>query len=910
MNFSWQEFLELDLNQNIQIITPNQRLAKFINRQYQKTTNTKKLAFKADKVISLEQYLLKQFHTLQLRYPDKYAKFQLLNQNQEYHLWKNIIECSPYADSLLFKTLGLSKIISANQNCILWNIDLKNQKILHHHGMDQDVFTIWKEEFDRLCTEHSFLINANLFQLVEDSLNKGILDISEQYYLYGFDEITPAQQSLFNSISANSKLTNIGLPEKSCQTQKSVALQDFEDELNTAALWAKLMAQSSPDKKIAIVIPTLNENRSFINSTFARILNPESLNLFYHNDKSFNLSSGAPLSEMPLVKSALSLLKFISSFSQNEKIETHELLNVINDPILFQNDIPLDLRISLSEKIRKNNFSRIKPAQLWQKLSAYKNLDASKLVSSLHVLQEKSANGNLKKKMSYTQWQHEFIDFLESFHWLEGQTLSSESYQCCQKFKVALLELCLLDACNSNKVSIIDAVSSLKMICQQTSFQPESTNEEENQVSILGVLEAAAQDFDYIWLCQMNDHIWPAPAKPNPYLSISLQKVFDMPHSSADKEIRFSKQMIERFSHHCEHLILSFSMQDGDSLLNPSNLIKNIASTDKPTLFSQIQNSIENPVLKIEKAIKATSKMEFFKDDTLIPVDGNKIQGGQGLIKSQASCPFQAFATYRLNITSMEPLPDGINAMDRGNILHHLMELFWNKVKDHQTLLGYSHEQLSALLENLSSETGKEFESLKLHAPKAFEIELKRATKIAMAFVEAEKERPPFKVIACEEKKSITLNELELNLRIDRKDQLEDGSILIIDYKSGKPSTSGWIPPRMEEPQLPLYLYDDVETQAISFATLSLIPSEMGFQGLASKSGIAKGIDDCHDENKKKNRFFTGDWNDFVTQWKQDIETQVTDFKEGNNKPDPKSNASCTYCSFSSMCRIQEINHS
>ena len=50
---------------------------------------------------------------------------------------------------------------------------------------------------------------------------------------------------------------------------------------------------------------------------------------------------------------------------------------------------------------------------------------------------------------------------------------------------------------------------------------------------------------------------------------------------------------------------------------------------------------------------------------------------------------------------------------------------------------------------------------------------------------EYEATRVPFTVLETEEKTSVSIAGLTLNLRLDRIDRLNDGSLLVIDYKTG-----------------------------------------------------------------------------------------------------------------------------
>src|SRR5690554_341004 len=84
------------------------------------------------------------------------------------------------------------------------------------------------------------------------------------------------------------------------------------------------------------------------------------------------------------------------------------------------------------------------------------------------------------------------------------------------------------------------------------------------------------------------------------------------------------------------------------------------------------------------------------------------------------------------------------------------------------------------------------------------QLEKERLVRLLTLWLEQEKTRPPFKVIAVEEAQDIVFSGLQLKLRIDRIDQLESGDLLLIDYKTGSPKMKSWLSERPDEPQLPL----------------------------------------------------------------------------------------------------------
>ena len=72
------------------------------------------------------------------------------------------------------------------------------------------------------------------------------------------------------------------------------------------------------------------------------------------------------------------------------------------------------------------------------------------------------------------------------------------------------------------------------------------------------------------------------------------------------------------------------------------------------------------------------------------------------------------------------------------------------------------------------------------------ELEEERLVHVLSEWLEFEAERIPFSVAETEAKRPVSLAGITFNLRIDRVDRLNDGSHLVIDYKTGNVSPKTW----------------------------------------------------------------------------------------------------------------------
>ena len=161
--------------------------------------------------------------------------------------------------------------------------------------------------------------------------------------------------------------------------------------------------------------------------------------------------------------------------------------------------------------------------------------------------------------------------------------------------------------------------------------------------------------------------------------------------------------------------------------------------------------------------------------------------------------------------------------------------------------------------------------------------------------------RPHFTVIATEKRLEANFAGIQFNVTIDRVDKLDDGSEIIIDYKTGQVHISDWFSERPNEPQMPLYcsVYDS-DIKAMAFAKVNL--QKIGIEGIGAVNDDWPAI--------KRLTFTTieGDdpWQQQKALWRQQLTLLAEEFKQGYAAVMPKEGEkTCEYCHLSSLCRIK-----
>ena len=192
--------------------------------------------------------------------------------------------------------------------------------------------------------------------------------------------------------------------------------------------------------------------------------------------------------------------------------------------------------------------------------------------------------------------------------------------------------------------------------------------------------------------------------------------------------------------------------------------------------------------------------------------------------------------------------------------------------------------------------------------PKRYlELEETRLIDLVTQWLKYEAARVPFTVVETEEKTDVSIAGLSLKLRLDRIDRLNDGSLLVIDYKSGNVSPRCWELPRPDDVQLPLYasfaLPPGEALGGLVFAKLRPGEHNREFAGRVRRASETLLSDLRGSKDLVKNPLDDED----IGAWRAYIEQTAQDFIAGRAELDPRDYPkTCERCDLQGICRIQE----
>jgi ATP-dependent helicase/nuclease subunit B len=293
------------------------------------------------------------------------------------------------------------------------------------------------------------------------------------------------------------------------------------------------------------------------------------------------------------------------------------------------------------------------------------------------------------------------------------------------------------------------------------------------------------------------------------------------------------------------------------------------------------------------------------------PIPVHAVPGGSTVLTSQSQCAFKAFATARLGAQRWEPAQVGLTPMQRGQILHDVLHAVWGDTPPGIRTWNQLHtlgEDLQPFVEGCVRRVLEEKlpAGAKEQMPARYlELEEQRLTRLVTEWLRYERDRVPFEVTDTEVDSTVAIAGLTLRVRLDRVDRFNDGTLLVIDYKTGDVAPTSWELPRPDDVQLPLYagfaLPQGRSLGGLAFAKVR--PGEMGFAGKLADAQETLNHNLKGNSGLVKNALTPAQ----VSEWKQAIEQLARDFIAGRADVDPRDYPStCERCELSTLCRVRE----
>lgn len=890
--------LQPALVRGAQLLTPNRRLASRIRA----ALLGDKMAAPAAPVLALSDWLQQLWEQMLFRRDALADKVWVLNTAQELALWEQAVRASELP--LLRPAQAAEQAASAYRTLSLWRqLPLPSQVRADCLAQpDSAAFVEWLDRFEQLCAQRGCIAVAERDRRVVAAAKAGRIELPAELLGVGFDDVPPLYRDLLELASAFSQFE----PASRLQRAQVVGADTLEEQLQAAALWVREKLRENPAGPFAIVVPDLNQQRTFVERVLLDVLTPDhALPDQRRQLPPLNFSAGEPLAQTPLIQAALQLLELAAP-----TIERTTLLQVLGSPFFVLGDalFDADKHAALAlfiESICDLRLTALRMAQVRQCADkiALRFPDWPFAERLQQIIETVRRDRWQSVRCSAALWAERFAQLLTLLGWPGARTLDSIEYQQHQQWQQALIEFARYDQV-LDAMDFHAALQRLRQLLQAQVFQPKTAD---TPVQVLGVLEAAGLQFKGIWLCDMGDDRWPAASAPHPLLPRELQRRLRMPRCDAEREYAIAAHLTQSLLGSAAEVVVSYQREREEVPRRVSPLFAHLEQNATQQLFGAALNELLPARLRHAKAINEFS-LESFDAGTAPPLSASeRARGGSALFQNQAACPFRAFARHRLGAYALAEPVAGLDAAERGNILHAALESIWRELKTQAALLALSEDERVALVRKAADIAVKQFIESEPHriGPRFAAIEAVRLAQVLLQWLAVESEREPFVVVATEQRRENTFAELPLRVRVDRIDQLADGRLLVIDYKTkmSNSSVNEWLGERPDEPQLPLYsvLLDEESDSVAGIAFAQVRAEKPQFVGLADESIELKGFKSAAQINDEAT---AKEWPALKMQWRETLQNLAQSFIRGDAQVDPKQAQVCTYCDLASVCRI------
>ena len=869
-------------------LTVNARLARWLLLEHdEQKRKAGENAWQTPPILPLSSWLR---NVWLASWPEKY----LLSELQCEKIWEEIIN----QDSDRLDLLHLQGVASQTSKAfsLLHEYRLPRDKKLYEQTDESKAFLRWIRKFESRLS--SALAPCMLMDAVRNSMQEGEILIPHSLRIRGFEEQSPQLKYFLNFLREKGTrvdfLSPVPSPEILAQrmeklNDKNVNVEEYENrqgEAEACACWVRSIFQ--PGKRIGIVVPELEKYRTLLKRELAAELVPETIFSLDEEDLPFNISLAPPLSQEPMIKLALNLLSVKTS---NVPVST--FLSIIQSPF-FGFAFPPTREISdLERNLRKKRVLSIPLDRFHSICGSVPQVD--QLVESL-----KSWTLNNSKLMP-EKWAKELSDFLKTTGWpgkvapgTDKQSVLSKRHQGFEAWKDCLNQLCSLNQI-LGPINRLEVLNHLTHITRSKPFQSKTP---EHSIQVIGLLESSGMQFDYLWVMGCHHEALPAHPEPNPFIPYEIRNKYSIPRSNPQRELKFTEQSLTRLLMAAPDVHFSYPLHEGDMDLEMSPLLKRFPQDKKTPYLSN----------RIKDQVRAMNQLEKFTEPAFLQVtDSEKnqygtqgISSGYALLKDQVDCPFRAFARHRLNSQRTPVAEIDFDNLDRGNLIHKALELFWDKTRNRKNLSNLSHGILEKRIEECVQEALKLCSQRTTGQTQFNKLEIERNVRLIHDWLLIERERPDFQVLHNEEDVSINLCGIKLSLRIDRIDEIPGKGLLLIDYKTGREAKPAeWFAEKIRAPQLPLYATAQPPV-GLAYGHLTLGKPE--FKGTADLPlGKLKNYDFAKDTG-------CSTWKELLSYWKNNLNRVADEFLQGNNQVLPVNKGEpCLHCEFNSLCRIQEI---
>jgi RecB family exonuclease len=737
----------------------------------------------------------------------------LLGPSQSAALWREIVAESPEGPSLIGAAGVAAWAEDAHRKIAAWQLAEERLSMRDDEG-DFAAFLRWRRRYLERLEAEDWIDAAGLEAALAALAPRapGTVRLAPPF------EATPAARRLFEVLAGEG--TRIEQQRLTAAPERAVRLQvpDSSAEIAAAAAWVSRELERSPTGRFAVVLRGVRDRAAEVRGAFAAA--------GVAADAVCIVSGEAAREARPLIGAALNALELLSP-----RGTFVELSRWLRSPWFFDAETgERDGAARLEAELRGELIAQVPFLQAYRRAGLRARIEVHLPTHAARVDAALREMGNDVPRAP-SQWMRIWQRALTRLGGPSDASFEGEDLLVWDRALEGLASLTPI----LGRISLGRALAELGAILARP--RP-AVRLPIAGVHVLDDMAHVGPGYEAAWVGGLTDAALPRPVSLNPLLPRGLQVAHAMPWSSPGDALARSRTRLAELLRFVPDVVLSWPASDGENPAQPSPLIRSVpAAADEllapparvaptawvaPTgrvapsarparstrvalqgarLTSTDESEAHDAVLSMMRAGRETLR------DPVPPAAPGRLRGGTRALDTAARCPLRAFLEFRLGAKPIEPLARGVPPRIRGIAMHRALELLYRRHASRAALEALSErERVEAASRCAEIALDDAFAASRGPLRALHVLELRRVESIIAELLRLELRRAPFAVAALERSQAVELGVWRVSARIDRIDALEDGSLAIIDYKTGKSgSPKDWFARRPRNSQLPLY---------------------------------------------------------------------------------------------------------
>ncbi len=800
-------------------------------------------------------------------------------------LWRQAIEAGPPLEGVT-PDLEWAQALDETHDLLL-----RHNLSLDAPGRDEPLLVGWRRDITRiygeLLREEGWLAPGEVPNYLLSALERGGMTLPARLLVVGLETPAPMERRWFEAVAEHVPVTWLFIQGNPGNLEQGYVFPDRDQEMAWAA--ARLLEWHHQDKlplhRLAVTSPVMDRYAPRFQKVLRELLGPAAGEGGY----AYNLSRGPSLGETPLWAAALLPLAFLA---QGERRE--DLMALLLSPY-YQGLTPFQGSFAAWDRLFREN----RVAQGWQHLKAAvipalrERQDLAGVVEELDRLWSPSAYARATGRQ-WAAWLEDAWQRLGFPGNLEGA-----EEQHLERLTALLGEFAA--ACGEDVLPAGGVLAWLSHGAREAVLPGPGV--QEAGVQVLGWLEMRGLDFDRVICLGMTSAAFPGSARPLPLLSRAEKE--EVLGGTQESQDRFAKELFENLLGTTPHLFLSRPALDNqEPQVGTPFYHRDWQEGLMPLLSRPHPAWLRAPGVRaaLARPVAEEAPRELWGTLSLsLPAELRVTQVGTAL-----GCRFRFVLEELLGIRELPEIETGLDPRERGGKVHQVLARFV-EMAEYRLPPGDKAEALlrEAARQVLNPET----------ADPHWQAEWRRwfgdedTPGLLLAWLDRERERVAqgWRWVGVEE----TFQGLSrpgwpftLKGRLDRLDfHPEAGELIVWDYKTGEIPNSAQVFERLEEFQLPAYLWAVREGHTQADLKAAAVMSA-GFIGLKSTR-----------EDHLKHEDFGGKkdrWDDVLTAWEEKVRGLGERLVAGDVRPAPhpapkgRNRGACSYCPYPLICSYQE----